>query len=409
MKESMQKKIIKNIAIILIICAFSFPSYAEDNEQEDTDTNVNNNNTQIEELQNQRKEIQSKVEEKQENLEIINSELTSNLKQIQQMDETIAKNQESLNEINKSISQLSDSIKEIEKKLNIYIKKYNIQKKLLDQRLVAMYEMSETNYLDYILASSNLSDFISTYYLVSELTEYDVNLLETVDNEKKIIENEKSKIEVQKKELEEKRKTQVKTQVILENSKLIRQNFIAKLSEEEKKVQAQIDEYNEQVEQIEKEILSLAATANFGESYIGGKMTWPIWGHYNITSPFEMRVHPITKVYKLHTGIDISATIGTDFTAAAHGMVVKAEYNRAYGNMVIVDHGGGVQTLYAHGSSIEVQVGQIVNSGDTIIKVGSTGYSTGPHAHFEVRINGQPVNPLQYIKVPGQEQTPIEK
>ena len=192
--------------------------------------------------------------------------------------------------------------------------------------------------------------------------------------------------------------------MVLENSKLIRQNYIAKLTEEERKLQSQIDDYNTQVAQIEKEILDLASIASFGKDYTGGKMIWPIADHYIITSPYSMRVHPITKVYKLHTGIDISAPMGTNFLSAAHGMVVKAEYNRAYGNMVIIDHGGGVQTLYAHGSSIEVQVGQIVNAGDTVIKVGSTGYSTGPHAHFEIRINGQTVNPLDYISVPGQEE-----
>ena len=129
-------------------------------------------------------------------------------------------------------------------------------------------------------------------------------------------------------------------------------------------------------------------------------MQWPIYGHYKITSNYGMRVHPITGVYKLHTGVDISATIGTEFTSMAKGIVVKAEYNTAYGNMVIIDHGGGVQTLYAHGSEIVAKLGQEVNAGDVVLKVGSTGYSTGPHAHFEVRINGSPVNPLDYVSIP---------
>ena len=126
-------------------------------------------------------------------------------------------------------------------------------------------------------------------------------------------------------------------------------------------------------------------------------MIWPIKDHYNITSQYGMRTHPITGVYKLHTGIDISAKTGEDFISSAYGIVIKAGYNGAYGNMVIIDHGGGVQTLYAHGSSIEVEVGDIVNVGDVVLKVGSTGYSTGPHAHFEIRINGETVNPLNYI------------
>ena len=409
----MHKKIYFNIIVILLICATTFVSYSTNEEeinkteQEQAQGQTNNGNSKQDEeiagLQEQKSEIQNKAKESQESLEILNIKITENLQQVQKMDETISENQKSLDEANKKISEIVTSAKKIQKELNIVTKKYNEQKKLLDQRLVAMYEMTDTTYLDYVLTSSSLSDFLSTYYLITELTEYDVNLLETVDREKKTIEKNKNQLEEKKKNLEEERKIQVKTKIILENSKLIRQNYIAKLSEEEKKAQEQLDEYNRQVAQIESEILSLVSTKSFGESYIGGQMIWPIEGHYNITSPFAMRVHPITKVYKLHTGIDISAQMGTDFLASAHGMVVKAEYNSAYGNMVIIDHGGGVQTLYAHGSSIEVQVGQIVNAGDVVIKVGSTGYSTGPHAHFEIRVNGEPINPLEHISVPGQE------
>ena len=139
------------------------------------------------------------------------------------------------------------------------------------------------------------------------------------------------------------------------------------------------------------------ALNSISADYIGGAMTWPIPGYTTITSEYGMRVHPITGAYKLHTGTDIGAPMGADFVSAAKGVVVKATYNAAYGNMVIIDHGGGVQTLYAHGSEILVQVGQEVEAGTPVLKVGSTGYSTGPHAHFEIRINGQTVNPLEYL------------
>lgn len=378
----MHKKIFKILITLITICAITFVSYAAD----------------LNELQNQKNEIQNKVNESQENLQIIDQELSSNLKQVQKMDEEIQEKQKALDKVNSDISELEKSIKEIEVKLKLITEKYNNQKSLLDKRLVAMYEMRQTSYLDMLFTSSNLSDFISTYYLITELTSYDMDLLEVVEQEKKTIENNQAKLDYQKQNLEKQRQVQVKTQVVLENSKLLRENYIAKLSEEEKQIQSQIDDYNSQITALEEEIKSLVVTASFGENYKGGKMIWPIAGHYDITSPFAMRVHPITKVYKLHTGIDISAQTGTDFLAAAYGVVVKAEYNGAYGNMVIIDHGGGVQTLYAHGSSIETQVGNIVNAGDVVLKVGSTGYSTGPHAHFEIRINGSAVNPLDYIR-----------
>ena len=140
-------------------------------------------------------------------------------------------------------------------------------------------------------------------------------------------------------------------------------------------------------------------------AYIGGELAWPVPGYTKISSPYGMRTHPITKIYKLHTGVDISAPMGANFVAANDGVVVKAEYNIAYGKMVVIDHGGGISTLYAHGSEILVEVGQTVKRGDAILKVGSTGYSTGPHAHFEVRINGVTTDPLPYITnglIPGE-------
>ena len=126
-------------------------------------------------------------------------------------------------------------------------------------------------------------------------------------------------------------------------------------------------------------------------------MAWPVPGYTKISSPYGMRTHPITKVYKLHTGVDISAPMGANFVAANDGIVVKAEYNVAYGKMVVIDHGGGISTLYAHGSEFLVKVGDTVKRNQAVLKVGSTGYSTGAHAHFEVRKNGEVTNPMPYI------------
>ncbi len=226
--------------------------------------------------------------------------------------------------------------------------------------------------------------------------EYDNKLLNTVKKQKIEIETTKKILSEKKKQIiESKQEKQKKVQVI-ENTQTMRAYYISKLSEQEKELQTQIDEYNMQMSQIEAEI-KLLALNSISQDYIGGAFKWPVPGHTSLTSLYGMRVHPITGAYKLHTGIDISAGIGTSFVAAANGIVTKATFNTAYGNMVIIDHGGGVQTLYAHGDEIIAKVGQTVSAGDEILKVGSTGYSTGPHAHFEIRINGQTVNPLDYL------------
>lgn len=380
------RKIYRFLMISILICAISFVSYAAD----------------LNELQEQKDKIQTQIEESNHQLIDVNDELTENLKQIQKLDESIQTTKETLDHLNTEITKKEEEISKIETELETITKKYNSQKELLDARLVAMYETENTNYLDVVLGARSISDFISSYYLIAEIASYDIDLLELVENQKKQIEEKNLQISNQKEKLEKEKRTAQKTEIALSNTKILRQNYIQKLSEEEQALQAEIDEYNNQVNEIEAEIKSLAATVSFGEDYRGGAMKWPIYGHYNITSNYGMRTHPITGVYKLHTGVDISATVGTDFTAMADGIIVKAEYNSAYGNMVIIDHGGGVQTLYAHGSQIIATLGQEVHAGDVVLKVGSTGYSTGPHAHFEVRINGSPVNPLEYVSIPEQ-------
>ncbi len=129
-----------------------------------------------------------------------------------------------------------------------------------------------------------------------------------------------------------------------------------------------------------------------------GMFCWPIPGYTTITSEFGYRTHPITGVYKLHTGTDIGAPEGADFVAMADGVVISSATNSAYGNMVLISHGNGIVTLYAHGSKRLVKTNDIVKQGEPVLKVGSTGFSTGPHAHFEVRINDEYVDPMQYFE-----------
>jgi murein DD-endopeptidase MepM/ murein hydrolase activator NlpD len=144
-----------------------------------------------------------------------------------------------------------------------------------------------------------------------------------------------------------------------------------------------------------RKIQAVQATRKGGVS--GSITTWPVPGNYEISSPFGWRIHPITKKRSLHTGTDIVASSGTEITAAGAGVVIMAGWNTAYGNMTIIDHGKGISTLYGHQSSLIVTEGQSVQANQLIGYVGSTGWSTGSHLHFEVRVGGNPTDPLQYF------------
>ena len=370
------------IVLAFVICSFTVFSVVKAEE--------------IDDLQNQQQELQNQLDDANGELEGVQSDLSENLQQVQKLDEKISNSQTELDELNSKINELQDTINEVKSKLKVAEEIYYKQKDIAEQRLVAIYEEGETQYLDVVLTSKSISDFLSNYFLVTELATYDAEILEDLEKQKNEIETNKKKLDSSKKELATIKANQTKTATILENTKTVRENFIAKLTEEEKKIQADIEEYTRKFEEVNAEILQLALQG-IDTKYIGGVLAWPVPGYTRITSKYGMRTHPITGVYKLHTGVDISAPMGANFIAANDGIVTKAGMNSAYGNMVIIDHGGGISTLYAHGSEILVHVGQTVKKGDAVLKVGSTGYSTGPHAHFEVRINGVVTDPMPYI------------
>ena len=384
------------IVLILLICFVTTFTYAEEE---------NENNTV--DLQQQRSDLQNQLNEANGQLNDVQSNLSENLQQIEKLDNKIEASEEKLAEQESKITELKNSISKIEEELNTTTEKYEKQKKLFQQRLVATYEAGETQYLDILLKSKSLSDFLSSYYIITELAEIDNDLIEELESKKKTIDLSKQKLENEKEELATIIENQTKISRTLQNTKKMRESFIEKLSDEEKDLQAKIDEINKQYAEVNNQILALAEQG-IETAYIGGELEWPVPGYTRITSKYAMRVHPITGQYKLHTGVDIGAPEGANFIAANDGVVVKAERNAAYGNMVIIDHGGGISTLYAHGSEILVELGQTVKRGDAVLKVGSTGYSTGPHAHFEVRINGVTTDPLPYITnglIPGTENT----
>lgn len=408
------KKFIKiNLIILVIFCLSAnfilFPTNAtedisENNEDSETSEEENQNEEVQEEekektlddLQIEKSELENQINSSNEQIQFIENELSITVAEIAEINQKILDKQMEIETLEAQEEELLKYLQKAERELEKSNKRYNKQKELLDKRLIALYEMGSANYLDVLLSSKSISEFLSNYYLITEIAEADTTLLEDVYAEKIYNEKLNETLNIKKRTLDDSIEQKESNTILLENMSIIRTNKLQSLTEEELALEQTIEEYQKQVADIETEI-RLLAIANVGSEYVGGAMAWPVPGYTRITSPFGMRTHPITGVYKLHTGCDIGAPFGAQFIAANDGIVTYAGENRAYGNMVIVDHGGGVTTLYAHGSKILVSVGDVVYQGTPVLEVGSTGYSTGPHAHFEVRINGEYVEPLDYI------------
>lgn len=350
----------------------------------------------IDDLQIEKSNLESDIESSNIEIQIIESELTATVAEIAEINQQIIDKELEIETLTAQEDDLLRYIAKAEFELEESNKRYEKQKKLLETRLVAMYETGNMNYLDLLFCSKSISEFLSNYFLIEEIAKADTELLESVEAERIYNKKLKESLDTKKLILIASRETREKNAIALENMGIIKNSRLKKLSEEEMLLHQKIEEYQNQIAEIETEI-RLLALANIGEQYVGGTMAWPVPGYTRITSTFGMRVHPITGIYKLHTGVDIGAPRGAQFVAANDGLVTYAGWNTAYGNMVIVDHGGGITTLYAHGDEILVNVGDTIYQGHPVLKVGSTGYSTGPHAHFEVRINGDYVEPLNYI------------
>ena len=271
---------------------------------------------------------------------------------------------------------------------------------LAGARIRAMYELGTTSYLSIILGSESLHDFISRVEIVRQMAEYDQKVIDQLKETKETIERETKAIQ-EKKDAQEKALDALEDNISAlkkkqsESDSLI-EGFNKKTAENIKAIEAA-----ERAEaELQAEIRQALANSS-NETFVGGQFLWPIPGYYTVTSPFGYRTHPTTGVYKLHTGVDIAGSkiSGKPILAANSGKVIKAGYNRGYGNYVVIDHGGGFSTLYGHASKLAVSAGQSVTRGDTIAYVGTSGYSTGYHLHFEIIENGEYKNPLSYFDI----------
>lgn len=357
--------------------------------EDDYETQINNLEGQIEDYENAISSTETQIG-------VVEGVLSETLEEIESLSTKIEKKKKEIWTLEQQEVSLNSFIEKEEVKLEEYTQRYEDEKLLLEKRLVVMYEMGDTHFFDIMFSSADLTDLLSKYYYLAKIGEADRTLVNNVKRDKEQTESITQSLQESRDELEVTKEENERYKISLDNLEILKNNKINSLNDEEIALYEEIENYRKEIENIENEIKRINLE-NLGKVYIGGNFIWPTPGYSVITSPFGMRTHPITGIYKLHTGTDIGAPYGADFVAANDGIVVNSSYNSAYGNMVIIDHGGGVVTLYAHGSERLVETGDVVTQGQPVLKVGATGYATGPHAHFEIRVNGEYLNPMDYI------------
>ena len=266
---------------------------------------------------------------------------------------------------------------------------------LISRRLTDIYEGDDLTYLNVILGSTDVWTMLTRSYYVQKILTADVKLIEEIRRDEQQIKQDELEQSRRVREIANLQMRLVNQRDEVSDLAAERQNQLNRIEHNLALYEREYEKLLAQSRAIEETIRRLQNTPAGRQRYARkytGTLGLPVAGR--ITSRFGYRFHPILRVTKLHTGIDIGARTGTPITAAGTGDVILAGWMEAYGYAIVIDHGGGVSTLYGHCSKLLVRTGQHIQKGQIIAKVGSTGWSTGPHCHFEKRINGKPVNPL---------------
>lgn len=370
--------------------------------------------------QEQTAENNNKIDEAQEKKEEIANEKSETMKTVESLISRISDAETEVDSLNDKVQSLQTQISNKEKDIQQMEAEYTKQEELLDTRIIAMYERSQTSFLDVVLNASSMTDALSKYYAASELFESDKELIQSTKDQKAKIENEKTELENNKKDLDSSLAEQKSKVNELQSLKSEKQSYADKLTQDEKAVQKEIEELQADNKQIEADVkvaekkyaAQLAELQKQNSSNNSGKNNSSNSNNNssnnnnsnsggNTSSGSGYFIRPISggsisangyypSSGKFHGAIDYAVSPGTPVMAAADGVVMStADLTSSYGTNVVIRHANGTQTYYGHGTrgSICVKPGQRVKQGEKIMLSGSTGNSSGPHLHFEVRVS----------------------
>ena len=410
MKSLIQKLI--GITLILVLILYTNVSIAN-NDYTAEENQIQKNNQEQKEIEEKKQQIEQIKDETLKQVEKINLQITEYEGQIASLDEQI-------NQTNAKITEAETNLKKAQEE-------FDKQEKLLEARLVESYESGETSYLDFLLSSDNIVDLISNYYLITEIATYDAELLDKIEKQKQEIANAKETLEQSKKDLNTQKASKQSITTQLQSSKNDKNKYVSQLNEEEKGLQERLEQIKKDNQSLDAKIQAkkaaiqaaqealrkqqeqqAQANSSNGANNTGASSSSSGKSSSGFIKPVNSYV--TTGMYyssgAYHGAVDFGAAgvNGMPVYAVADGYVVSVEkWTTSYGNHILIAHANGLYTLYAHGQagSITVSEGQNVKQGQQIMRVGSTGNSTGPHLHFEVRTSPGTYNcrknPLAYL------------
>ena len=361
----------------------------------------------LQQLQAERSQLQKKTEEAKKNLEQAKKNKESVEAEIAALDQTLNAANAQLEKVEADLAEVQKRLEESKQMLAQATENKENQMEVFGQRVKFIHENGTTGYLDVILEAKGFNDLLMRMQHVEEIMNYDNNLLNELKDTEEVICQKTEDVAQEEKETSKLVEEQKITLASLESLKAEKSATMKAYEQDEAKYD-QIVKSNEAASQEVARLIAqatAAAASSGGEEvvYTGGKLNWPVPSRAasssSLSSGFVNRKRPIGSGWEKHTGYDIPAAYGANIVAAEGGTVITAGWVNGYGNTVMINHGGGIVTLYGHNSSLTVSRGQKVTRGQTIAKCGSTGNSTGNHCHFEVRVNGSPVNPASYLGV----------
>lgn len=309
-----------------------------------------------------------------------------------------------ITELENALTQKGEEIVDAQEQLELARQQESRQYEDMKVRIQFMYEKGADSYLEALLSARNISDFMNMAEYITQIQKYDRQKLDEYEATVEAIANMEARLEQDYADLEVLKATVEEEKASVAAMMRQKETELASISEDISDAQDDADYYaaeiqaqNELIAQIKRIEAEKRAAGIVDNPYTGGAFTWPCPSSTRVTSDYGNRVTPTAGASSNHKGIDIGAAQGADIIAAADGTVKAATYSSAAGNYVMIDHGGGLYTVYMHASSLNVSVGQTVSAGQVIAKVGSTGISTASHLHFGVSLNGSYVSPWSYL------------